>query len=97
MVIFPVEGLIEPDLTFLGDAQSSGLRFEGVRSCTSLPRIRAPLGARRGECYSSLIRRGGAPSGAAALLAHGGMGAKPPSSRSVPGTLYIRTATRTFL
>ena len=79
MVIFPVRGLIEPDLTFLGDAESSGLTFEGVRSYSGFSRIRAPLGARRGGCYSSLIRRGGAPSGAAALLAHGGMGAKPPS------------------
>jgi len=45
----------------------------------SPPRLRAPHGARRGKCgLLFLIRRGGAPSGAAAFIARGGMGASAP-------------------
>ena len=52
-------------------------------------RLSAPLGARRGECgLTLLIRRGGAPSGAAALLARGGVGATAPAIPADPSGFF---------
>jgi len=64
-----------------------------------LPRLRASLQARRGKEFffildTSLIRRGGAPSGAAGFIESGGMGVSTPIIISEVEKLTV--ASRTY-